>query len=559
MKRRVFFTLFILLLGLNLIPNFIFLFTEEYSFVDGLISVTLPTALYLLLFVSVRRFGIIQLFMLPKYILDAFQLVILYLFGESAIAVDMFLNLATTNASEATELLRNLTPAIIGVCLIYIPIIFLAGYCFYKKQYIGVRFRYRSVGISAIAMGISIFLILFTTINFSIRDRIYPLNVIYNMRLALQKWHLSSDYPRLSNNFTFQACRVDSISAREIYVLVIGEASRANNWQLGGYDRPTNPRLILRRNLIYYPDALTQSNTTHKSVPMMLSHAEASRIEELYRSKSIITAMREAGFCTLFISNQTPNRSFTDYFASEADQCINIRKGNLITENRYDMEMLDSCRKFIHATPGDLFIVIHSYGSHFKYKERYPAAYAYFKPDIVTDIAVKERQFLINSYDNSIRYTDHLIDSLITLLQPEECTALLYCSDHGEDLLDDRRKRFLHASPNPTYYQIHIPILMWFSDAYITYYPHKVNAAFANRSKSVSTSNLFHSLLDMGGVSCSQWQSHQSLLRDHFMNTRRYYLTDHDRAVPIINSGLKKTDIEELQHRNIRLDLNSVK
>lgn len=51
----------------------------------------------------------------------AFQIVLLYLFGQSIIAVDMFLNLVTTNSSEALELLDNLIPAIVIVVLLYIP------------------------------------------------------------------------------------------------------------------------------------------------------------------------------------------------------------------------------------------------------------------------------------------------------------------------------------------------------------------------------------------------------------------------------------------------------
>ena len=35
--------------------------------------------------------------------------------------------------------------------------------------------------------------------------------------------------------------------------------------------------------------------------------------------------------------------------------------------------------------------------------------------------------------------------------------ALIYTSDHGEDIFDDPRHLFLHASPVPSYYQLHIP------------------------------------------------------------------------------------------------------
>ena len=48
---------------------------------------------------------------------------------------------------------------------------------------------------------------------------------------------------------------------------------------------------------------------------------------------------------------------------------------------------------------------------------------------------------------------------------------MLYTSDHGEDIFDDSRHLFLHASPVPSYYQLHVPFLIWMSDTYREAYP----------------------------------------------------------------------------------------
>ena len=64
----------------------------------------------------------------------AFQIVLLYLFGQSIIAVDMFLNLVTTNSSEALELLDNLTPAIIAVIILYVPALILGTISIVRKR-----------------------------------------------------------------------------------------------------------------------------------------------------------------------------------------------------------------------------------------------------------------------------------------------------------------------------------------------------------------------------------------------------------------------------------------
>ena len=70
-------------------------------------------------FVEELRQDAVDLFLFLFF--GAFQIVLLYLFGQSIIAVDMFLNLVTTNSSETLELLDNLTPAIIAVIILYVP------------------------------------------------------------------------------------------------------------------------------------------------------------------------------------------------------------------------------------------------------------------------------------------------------------------------------------------------------------------------------------------------------------------------------------------------------
>ena len=93
---------------------------------------------------------------------------------------------------------------------------------------------------------------------------------------------------------------------------------------------------------------------------------------------------------------------------------------------------------------------MHTYGSHFNYRERYPEAAAFFLPDFPVDAEVKYKDNLMNAYDNSIRYTDNFLARIIHLLEEQQVDAsMLYTSDHGEDIFDDNRHLFLHASPVP--------------------------------------------------------------------------------------------------------------
>ena len=107
------------------------------------------------------------------------------------------------------------------------------------------------------------------------KSDLYPLNVCYNVGLAFQRTALTQNYHRTSKDFTFHALPTHLKEKREVYVMVVGETSRALNWQLYGYERETNPFLSRQPGLIAFPKVLTESNTTHKSVPMLMSDATA--------------------------------------------------------------------------------------------------------------------------------------------------------------------------------------------------------------------------------------------------------------------------------------------
>ena len=95
-----------------IIPNILLDVTETSPILCKISNVLLPVGVYMLLMAACRKIGIMSLLMLPFMILAAFQLVLLYLYGESVIAVDMFLNVVTTNVREVNELLGNLIYAI---------------------------------------------------------------------------------------------------------------------------------------------------------------------------------------------------------------------------------------------------------------------------------------------------------------------------------------------------------------------------------------------------------------------------------------------------------------
>lgn len=539
-----------------IIPNLVLANTEPYSLWTVEALILMPLGFYMMWSVALRRSGVRIWLGFPFIFFCAFQIVLLYLFGNSIIATDMFTNLLTTNPGEAGELLGNIYPAVVLVCVIYLPLLWLAAREIALKRYITYTTR-MNIGLTgAVLFSLGILALLpayrVSEDKHVLRDEIFPLNVLYNLYLSGSEFRKSYNYPETSADFTYGARRTAELPDREVYVYIIGEAARAMNWQLYGYARETNPRLSEVDGLVVFRDMLTQSNTTHKSVPMILSSVAPGEHEELFRRKGLPALFNEAGFDTWFISNQSRQGAMIDHLAQDARHQIYIRSP------RQDMQLLDEMRRAIDRSPERrILIILHCYGSHFSYHQRYPREFAQFKPDNDVAISSQHREMLVNAYDNSILYTDYVLSEIINYLSSlgNTSSALLYCADHGEDLIDDERERFLHASPTTTAYQLHVASLAWFSERYREHFPAKVAAAEANATAPATTHALFHTMADMASIEGRCLTTKVSLVSPEYDRTApRRYLNDHNEAVPFRKTGLRAQDLEVFRRYGIEVD-----
>lgn len=529
---------------LMIVPNVLLNITEPMPFMAKLLNVIVPLSIYFLLMSARRNAGVTVLLLFIFMIMNGFQIVVLYLFGESIIAIDMLINCVTTDSSEAGELLKNLVLPMVISALIYLPCIVWGVYSAVRRLSTSDKFRMlsRRYGLIALSCGIVLSAVAMLAGNFNPARQIYPLNVISNIVTALHRTYQSANYHKTSDKFRYNAVDTHDANEEEIYVLVIGETSRAINWELFGYDRPTNPRLSQRNNLITFPRAISQSNTTHKCVPMMLTHTTPLSFDSIMYRKSIIAAFNEVGYNTAVFSNQAKNHSYTQYFSEEADE-VEYLEG----EEHYDHNLVGRLRNNLAKNKGKKhFIILHTYGSHFNYNERYPEDMSYFKPDDASQANVRHRSELLNAYDNAIRYTDAVIDDIITELDSTGAKAvLIYTSDHGEDIFDDDRERFLHASPVPTYYQLHVPMLVWTSEEYDKAYPEIRHQLIANKDMYIAPSQaIFHTILQISGIATSYLDNAQSVASSEYISPAPLYLNDYNEGQPLEKSGLKNCDIE---------------
>lgn len=595
---------FWILLAVLTITSIELLFTEPMGTCGKIVNLLFPIGLQIILFCLTRRPGIVFLLLIPKLFFDGFQFALIDLYGGSIIGSDMFLNLVTTSSSEAGEVLASLTGTIILVLIIYIPAIMLAIKSAAGKEKLSWSWRKKMLSAGASIVTISMIFLFFaytdnstykianklssqkaekTSNNynsngyiknqFHFTDDVYPVNIFYNLGYAVKKWSKMKTYAWASSGFKYGAYKErtamqddDNTSqkgGREIYVLVLGETSRAANWSMYGYSRKTSPyadslasasnaAIGGMSNLVVFKDFLTQSNTTHKSVPIILSPAEAENYNLLYTSKSIITAFKEAGFKTIFIKNQNYDKSIVHSYYKEADDKISVCSKMHVTEDEEVLPRLDTVLS--KNKDCNMLIIIHLYGSHFAYHSRYPKKFASFTPDRPKAINKKYKQELVNSYDNSIINTDYINYRIIESIKKQSSSSIvMYLSDHGEDLMDDRRGRFLHASLNATYYQMHIPFFIWFSDSYILRYPYKYNESRQHVLSPLSTDAVFHSMLDYAGIHTKYLDSTLCIGSSALQIKERTYLTDHDKPMKLSELPLTKYDYEQFKARGLKM------
>ena len=543
-----------------LLPNIALCYTECLTPWACGVNVLLPLSLYMLFFSAAKRPGKMVWWAFIFVFFAAFQLVLLYLFGTGVIAVDMFLNLVTTNPGEAMELLDNLAPAVVGVFVVYLPLLILGGVNIRRDSRLSVSFqqRVRHWAMQIGAIGLFCLLASYLMVDdYRMRNQLYPVNICYNLYLAFERNAASENYKEASRNFKFDARSEHSATAPEVYVMVVGETARAHNFSLYGYPRNTNPLLSKTPGIKAFPNVTTQSNTTHKSVPMLLSAASAEDFERLFHEKGILAAFKEAGFHTVFISNQLPNHSFIDFLGEQADEHYFLKKEDASQGNHYDEDLLQKLDEILpladasssahyHYRYRKLFVVLHSYGSHFNYQERYPRSFAYFKPDSRSEAKSENRRDLLNAYDNTIRYTDYILHGIIERLQKWEgiqtktdgvygqpISAMLYTSDHGENIFDDERCLFLHAAPKASDYELHVPFIIWASEGFSKQYPDILKALGENRTKQVQSSlSAFHTMLGIGGIQTRYRKDEYSVASDKYHPQKLLYLDDHDEAIP---------------------------
>ena len=252
---------------------------------------------------------------------------------------------------------------------------------------------------------------------------------------------------------------------KAVVVLVIGESARKANFQLYGYQRDTNPLLSRQEGLKVYQATACATYTT-AGTKAILEPKNSDDLYELLPNYAFRTGV-DVSWRT---SNWGEPPIHIDEYITDPELST-LYSGK---SNAYDDILFYGLRERIESSQKDkVLIILHTSTSHGpKYADKYPKEFEVYKP-VAKSIEEGEKNvgMLINAYDNTIRYTDFLLDSLINTLRDMKDwhSAMIFISDHGESLGEN--KMFMHGLPMKLApkVQYEIPFLVWTSDGFRTY------------------------------------------------------------------------------------------
>ncbi len=290
---------------------------------------------------------------------------------------------------------------------------------------------------------------------------------------------------------------------KSLTVLVVGESARAENFGILGYNRDTTPTLDKEAGLIAFTDVQSCGTETAVSVPCMFSNMGRKNYDASIakNEEGLLDVLKRAGLEVIWRDNQSGCKGTCDRVTVQ--DVSNLKDPNLCASSECrDEILLQGLQHFIDTLDKDTVLVLHQMGSHGpEYFKRYPKEYEHFTPVCESNALDNcSRESIVNGYDNTLVYTDHVLSTLIDLLranQDKVDTAMLYLSDHGESL--GEYNLFLHGTPYmlAPEQQKHVAMLAWFSDSYQKSFSVDTHCLQLSREKPLSQDNLFHSMLGL--------------------------------------------------------------
>lgn len=457
-----------------------------------------------------------------KYLFKPLLIVVLlmasataYFMDQNGIVIDsvMIRNIAETNYGEASELLTMKFVVHLMLTGILPALLVLAARIRYRSLLRETLARGATMMVAVVVIGGTLFAFYkdFSYIGREHSDlRFYvnptfPLHSVVRYVIERNKSHevvaIGTDAHRPPRS---------AHDKPRLLIVVVGETARAQEFSLNGYARPTNPELQAQ-DVISFGDVSSCGTATAVSVPCMFSGRGRDDYDgdgEHY--ENLLDVLTRAGVQVSWRDNNSGCKGVCVRVPSQ--QVSDDKNPRLCHDGEcYDEELLEGLQGYLDGLHDDAVLVLHQMGSHGPaYYRRHPAAWSRFMPECaVANVEDCSTEMLVNAYDNTIAYTDHVLAEVIRLLRHNDRTfdsAMIYLSDHGESL--GEHGVYLHGLPYAIapQEQTHVPMVLWLSDGLATH-DHIDKSCLANRRNDhYSHDNLFHSVLGVMKVETRIYQ-----------------------------------------------------
>lgn len=356
--------------------------------------------------------------------------------------------------------------------------------------------------------------------NRTLNLEILPTSYLYSGYQVFNKKYLSPAVP-------FQQMGLDAKLQQPagqkptLLFLIVGETARAQNQSALGYSQETNAFTQKQAGVVNFKQVSSCGTATAISVPCMFSNMTRHGFdnERVHRMDSVLDILQRAGVSLFWQDNDEGCKGVCDRVPNKIID-TSPHNNDCDGSTCYDQVLLPGIDAEIDPNGSkNALIALHLNGSHGPtYYQRYPAAFRVFTPDCPrSDIENCTQQQLVNTYDNSLRYTDYIVSQVIDKArsyQDKYNVAVIYLSDHGESLGENGL--YLHGAPYAVApsQQTHVPMLFWLSEGYskalgVDNQCLQKNAA----EQSYSHDNLFHTLLGAMNVQTRVWQPELDILQ----------------------------------------------
>lgn len=300
-------------------------------------------------------------------------------------------------------------------------------------------------------------------------QKMWKYNPIYQLYVAHEQYiTMQNAIVSLSPEYIGRVLKEFPVSVRRpgpvTLVVVIGESASRRHHGYYGYSRHTTPYMEARRGeLLVFSDMISAAPHTTASHTRSLLFP----LERENRKLPLMKVLNAVGMRTWWITSQYAYDATCSPLPFLADEVITLNSSNDRIQNHDDI-VIPKLNEILHDTVGQSrAIFLNIMGSHVKYDARYPESFARFTGNEgMTSpwASIPEVQEIINQYDNSILYTDFILEQIIRILEKEPNSALIYLSDHGQDVYDEE-KRFGHAMSRNSGFEI--PFFLWMSPSFI--------------------------------------------------------------------------------------------